>query len=418
MNKLNLSEALAQQAMPEILKEQKWIVYNTKTGKEVKRGIKKYATAKAHAEKGDDLKVASDEWWADNKDTIAEGIVDTLKRKAGRLKQKASRAFWWDGHVSPAEMKQKIATASEEELIAQSNGLDDATLNKQNAFYLKLITRELKQRFGVSPQGNEHAVSEEQDLDEAMDPFPVAKVLSNYASLNANDNPKNPIVIAAKQSKGNLAEFRLGFNTEDETGNLITLNDRNDIMSAGSHPYPIGYHDIAIRTMSNHFKIKTVRGDFFSAFQPNQKLTAEEVIAIIESVFKLRVGTVPQTAVSEDHELGKTGESTVPPTSPEYWTDEKAQKLATHFTTGPGHYGGPIPMTEILYSERNDKFYAEMLTAHGEYTRRIFSFNDESGSWGMSVIKAPANDARVLWSADTTNESNEEINELTDLAGL
>lgn len=47
-----------------------WVVYNTKTGKIVKDRIGKHSTAKKQAEKGDDLKVASSEWYFDNKDKL------------------------------------------------------------------------------------------------------------------------------------------------------------------------------------------------------------------------------------------------------------------------------------------------------------------------------------------------------------
>lgn len=81
----------------------------------------------------------------------------TMEARSDSLKRRLNKAFWWDGHSSPADMQKRIRSYTDQELISLVNdGIDDHQPGGDGtprAAQIKLIKRELKRRFGVSPRG-------------------------------------------------------------------------------------------------------------------------------------------------------------------------------------------------------------------------------------------------------------------------
>lgn len=77
-----------------------------------------------------------------------------MKRKGNRWLKQADKAFWWDGHVSPKEMKKKAKELSDEDLAKWVAYTLENGVNSQNSFQHRLFNRELKSRYGISPKGN------------------------------------------------------------------------------------------------------------------------------------------------------------------------------------------------------------------------------------------------------------------------
>lgn len=100
------------------------------------------------------------EYLETNNSLNEEDFSSLVKRQLKRLGKKIDKVFWWDGYKSPKEMQADIHNMSDADLALwvahdQKNGP-----NSQNEFQAKLMKRELKRRYGISPNGNMHESDE------------------------------------------------------------------------------------------------------------------------------------------------------------------------------------------------------------------------------------------------------------------
>jgi hypothetical protein len=116
---------------------------------------------------------------------VAEGSCDVDEDLSGMMRQgvkKVKRAFsFWDGSAHLEDLKDYVKNASDETLVKLAkDAKDNPKLHSPRAVQIKLIDRELKRRYGLTPKGNIKPDSVEEDLDEGAENntiYPNARVI-------------------------------------------------------------------------------------------------------------------------------------------------------------------------------------------------------------------------------------------------
>jgi hypothetical protein len=118
-----------------------------------------------------------------NKTDLSETTVD--EDLSGMMRQgvkKVKRAFsFWDGSAHLEDLKDYVKNASDETLVKLAkDAKDNPKLHSPRAVQIKLIDRELKRRYGLTPKGNIKPDNVEEDLDEGAENntiYPNARVI-------------------------------------------------------------------------------------------------------------------------------------------------------------------------------------------------------------------------------------------------
>lgn len=95
------------------------------------------------------------------------GVEEDLSSMMRTGAKKVQRAFsFWDGSAHLEDLKDYVKNASDETLIRLAkDAKDDPKLHSPRAVQVKLIDRELKRRFGLTPKGNIKSEETLEDLD-------------------------------------------------------------------------------------------------------------------------------------------------------------------------------------------------------------------------------------------------------------
>ena len=98
---------------------------------------------------------------------VDEAVAEDLSSMMRTGAKKVQRAFsFWDGSAHLEDLKDYVKNASDETLIRLAkDAKDDPKLHSPRAVQVKLIDRELKRRFGLTPKGNIKSEETLEDLD-------------------------------------------------------------------------------------------------------------------------------------------------------------------------------------------------------------------------------------------------------------
>ena len=107
---------------------------------------------------------------------------DVSEAKSDSFKRKFNKAMSWD-HSDPKKMMDRIRSYSDDDLLDLYHHPDEAGDGSARSLQLKLITRELKRRFGVSPSGQ---TMSENESDFGMDDE-EQDVMIKFESEEAHD---------------------------------------------------------------------------------------------------------------------------------------------------------------------------------------------------------------------------------------
>ena len=171
----------------------------------------------------------------------------TTEARSDSMKRKMNKAFWWDGHSDPADMMRRIRNYTDQELISLVNdGIDDHQPGGDGtprAAQIKLIKRELKRRFGVSPRGDLKDIAEQMsELGIAQAALPEGRVKTAAAGLamaaalwgatemsSAKHTPLGQALQqAAQQGDQEAAQHLKKLDLYTEAGDLRTLEQLRD----------------------------------------------------------------------------------------------------------------------------------------------------------------------------------------------